>query len=484
MRTTHAASVLGRWHVSLLWLGTGLCVLVLAWLVMRQPTLGFLLAIPVIAIVLGITLFFGWDGVLSLKRVVSVLIWVAILFPPLRRLPGELPDVRPEFIIVLAAWGLIFLGYFGTGYPIRLRRCPAYKWFWLFGCSIVLSMGYATWLRGLALIWRDFWELAKVFLYFLIFALVTSQNISPTDLKRYYKMALFVFVFSAVFGFFQYIDFAGINEIISPYYATTHMSGMIIHGRITGTTGYPNEFGALMTLAASLALAGGLFLKERKLRLLCWGTLPVFGLALVLTLSRSALVSLFLAGATVLFLFLRQKGLKRRFRRLLTFVLLGCVIVAFILQVMPEKAFYRYGELMTFTEATSWQARVAHWETNFSIWLESPWLGWGPAKAEMGTLADNEWLFVLRRYGVVGLTVFLCLFGSLFFGLSRVRRANSDPSVVALTVALQGTFVGYTLYMMLVCVYHSLQLMPIFLLFLGLAYSQWRPRRTIQEEGS
>jgi len=471
----------GQWRVPLVWLAGGLGGLVLAWLVMRQPTIGSLLAVVVIVLLLGIALFFGREGVFLPSRILAPLLLVAIIFPYIR-LPAGIPDVRLELIIVLAVWGLLLLGHLATGQPIRLRRCPAYKWFVLFGFSIAVSMVYASFLRGQPLIGRDFWELAKVLLYFLIFTLVASLSISSTSLRRYYKFALITLGLSAFLGFLQYIDFAGVNQVVSPYYAPTQMRGLLVQGRIMGTTPNPNEFGALMVLAASLALSGVLFLQGRGPRMLCWGTLPIFGLALVLTLSRSALVALFLAAATVLFLFLRQKSLRRRLRRVVVLVLFGSIVGAFIFQLMPEKAVFRFGQLGAFTEASSWQARVENWKTHFAIWTESPWLGWGPGKATMGTIVDNEWLLLLRRYGVVGLAVFLCLFGSLFFSLSRIRKANPDPSVVALTVALQGTFVGYVLYMGLAAVYHSLQLMPIFVLFLGLAYSQWRPGKTTVQE--
>ena len=489
MRTTRAASTPSRWHVPLLWLGAGLCTLLVAWLVIRQPTLGSLLVVLVISILLGIAVFFGWDGILALKRVLVALLGAAILFPYIR-LPAGIPDVRPELIIILTAWGLLLLGYLATGHPIRLRRCPAYKWFGLVGFSIVLSMAHASFLSGQPLIGRDFWELAKVFFYFLLFAFVASLSISPTSLKRYYKFALIVLILSALFGFLQYIDFGGINRVVSPYYAPTQMRGLLVHGRITGTTGNPNEFGALMVLAASLALSGGLFFQERKLRMLCWGTLPVFGLALVLTLSRSALVALILAGVTVLFLFLRHRSINRRLRmnrrlrRVMALVLFGCVVGLAVLPLVPEKAFFRFSQLKAFTETTSWQGRVENWETHVALWQESPWLGWGPAKATMGTIVDNEWLLLLRRYGVIGLTVFLGLFGSSFLGLSRIRRVNSEPSLVALSVALQGTLVGYAVYMMVAAVYHCLQPMAILLLFLGLAYSQWQPKRTRLQEAS
>ena len=283
------------------------------------------------------------------------------------------------------------------------------------------------------------------------------------------------------FWFMQYIDFAGINQILSPYYAPTQMRGLLIHGRITGTTPNPNEFGALMVLAISLAISGVLFFEERKTRLLCWVALPVFGFALVLTMSRSSLVATFLAVGLILILFLKQRGIKYKWKRIFTLVAFAFIIGVFILQFAPEKALFRYSQLTTFTEATSWVARVEKWKTHFAIWMESPWFGWGPGKAAMGTIVDNEWLLLMRRYGVIGLSIFLGLFGSLFLGLSRIRNVNTEAPIIALTVALQGTFAGYALYMMLASIYHSLQLMPIFLLFLGLAYSQCGPKRMIQE---
>lgn len=468
----------GQWRVPLVWLAGGLGGLVLAWLVMRQPTIGSLLALAVVVIVLllGIALFFRRDGALSFRRVLLSLLVVAILFPYIR-LPAGIPDVRLELVIVLAAWGLLFLGYLATNQPIRLRRCPAYKWFVLFGFSIAVSMVYASFLRGQPLIGRDFWELAKLLQYVLTFALVASLSISPASLKRYYKLALVVLLLSALFGFLQYIDFAGINRVVSPYYAPTQMRALL-WGRVTGTTFNPNQFGALMVLAASLALSGGLFFQERRLRMLSWSGLPVFSLALLLSFSRTSLVALFVAGVTVLFLFLRQTGLKHGLKRVAGFALAGCIVGVLIWQVVPERGVLRFAELQAFTEARNWTARVSHWETQFGLWRQSLLLGWGPGKATMPTVVDNEWLRLLRRYGLVGTTVFVGLLGSLYLGLSHICRGSSELSVIALSVALRGTLVGYALYMMLAPIYGVPQLVVVLMLLLGLAYSQWRPRRT------
>jgi len=460
-----------RWRITFLWCGAGFGVLAILFLLLWPTLVGKICVTCIAILILALILLFQWNGVIVLKQVIPLLLTVSILFPYIR-LPGPIPDVRPEFIIALIAWFFIILSSASTGQPIHLRYCNVYKWFAIFAIVIMLSITYVAWFNNEMPIWRDFWELVKLILYFLIFVLVSSQRLTHSDLRRYYNLALIVFFISACFGFLQYINFGGINELVSPYYAPTQMRGLLVHGRITGTTPNPNEFGALMVLASSLALSGALFYREWKLSLFCWCSLFVYGIALFLTLSRTSLVCLFLAGLIIVFLFFREKGLRGKFNRILIVALLGCLLVVLLLQIMPEKAFTRFGELRTFTEATSFQARVETWKVHFDIWLGSPLFGWGPGKGEMSTIVDNEWLLILRRYGLVGLMVFISLFGCLFLGLPKTGTDNSDPSVKALIVALKGTFISYGLYMMLSSVYHSMQLMPILLLFVGLAYTQ------------
>ena len=402
---------------------------------------------------------------------VVLLLTVSILSPSIRVLNG-LPAIRLELIVVLIAWGLFFLGYLATNHPLTLRANPMYKWFVLFGLSILFSITYAALAKGYFPIGRDFWELGKLLEYFLIFALVANLRTSSADIKRYYKIALIIFMLSAFFGFAQYLNLGNINAVVSPYYAPTQMRGLLIHGRIMGTTGNPNEFGALMVLASSLALSGALFFWRRVSRVLSWLCVSVFILAVMYTLSRSALIALAIALAFVLFLY-AAKGMKpQEFRRLLLAILLLAIIGLVDMQLVPEKFVGRTAQLGDITQATSWQARVVNWRHNLSIWKQSPIFGWGPGKATMTTTADNEWVLLLRRYGIVGVVIFVLWFGRFYFGLRRIRRHALAEEVTALTIALQATLIAYAAYMIPAGIYHSLQLMPILLLFLGLAYSQ------------
>jgi hypothetical protein len=53
--------------------------------------------------------------------------------------------------------------------------------------------------------------------------------------------------------------------------------------------------------------------------------------------------------------------------------------------------------------------------------------------------------------------------------LTTSRTERASPEIVALTIALQATIPAYAVYMAAANVYHALQLMPLFLLLVGIA---------------
>jgi len=90
----------------------------------------------------------------------------------------------------------------------------------------------------------------------------------------------------------------------------------------------------------------------------------------------------------------------------------------------------------------------------------------------MATIVDNERILILRRYGIIGILIFISFFSSVYLGLSRIHHSSQAVEVKALVTALQATIVGNAVYMIPAGVYHRLQLMPILLLFIGPAYWQ------------
>lgn len=114
--------------------------------------------------------------------------------------------------------------------------------------------------------------------------------------------------------------------------------------------------------------------------------------------------------------------------------------------------------------------RVVRWEENWQIFSESPVLGWGPGKSSYATIVDSEYVFYLRRYGVVGLAFLLMLYGQLLrFGWKLLGFRSSVAwwmgafLITTLLVYLAANFVLYTFY--------TLQLLSLFWLMVGMGYS-------------
>lgn len=411
----------------------------------------------------------------KLKKIMLPLLIFAILFPPIR-LPFGIPAVRIEMILFIIVWVFLFLYYSSDGLTIKFYKLNVMKWFALFAFSIVLSTVYGAFFLDQILSGRDFFEPFKLLLLLLVFVFISNTHFSIQELDRIYKYSLIIFICSALFGFTQYLNIANINDWITPYYAPAHqMRGLLVHGRIVGTTANPNQFGAMMVLASSLAFSGALFFKKNKLRFFAWICLGVFMLALVLTLSRSAALSLVVALTFIYFIrYPSTMGIGRFIKKFIPICFLLTIIVYILMQIAPDTVWARLSGILEVAEQTSWQARVRMWEYHYDLWLKSPILGWGPAKETMGTIVDNEWLYLSRRYGIIGVTIFLFWWFSFYRGLVYVmKRADSDVTIV-LSIALQATLIAFAVFMLASAIYHDLQIMPLLMLFLGLTYTQLR----------
>ena len=151
------------------------------------------------------------------------------------------------------------------------------------------------------------------------------------------------------------------------------------------------------------------------------------------------------------------------------------------LQFAPEDFFMRIGSALNLATDTSWQTRLVIWENHLDIWKQSPLFGWGPGKATMTVTVDNEWLLLLRRYGALGVLVFILWFAGIYRTLSRIGRETKNNYTETFCAALQATLIAYAIYMIPAGVYHSLQLMPVLLILLGLAYTQRQSLQAVQQ---
>ncbi len=153
-----------------------------------------------------------------------------------------------------------------------------------------------------------------------------------------------------------------------------------------------------------------------------WNLAAVFlAITLLRTLSKTTIVAFVVAEAFVL---LRDSGVSRR--KLLAILLgSGLVVAAF------WKLIQAYFEVYTTTgnEAETLTGRVGVWDYVWDRSIEQPWIGHGfhsfrnviPAFGPFEPWhAHNELLQLFYAYGVVGILLFIAVYGSLFLQIRRL----------------------------------------------------------------
>jgi exopolysaccharide production protein ExoQ len=173
-----------------------------------------------------------------------------------------------------------------------------------------------------------------------------------------------------------------------------------------------------------------------------WNLASIFlAVTLLRTLSKTTIVAFIAGGALML---LRDSAVSRR--KLLVILIISCLVVAAFWGLIQA-----YFEVYTTTgnQAETLTGRVGIWGYVWEESLERPWLGHGfhsfrnvvPA---FGTFepwhAHNELLQLFYAYGVVGILLFLIVYGSLYLQLHRLPW-SSDKALfygLLLFIAIRG----------------------------------------------
>ncbi len=401
------------------------------------------------------------------------LICFAILSPPIRF--KLIPPVRLELILIIFAWILFILAKFAKGEKIKVKITPVHKWFFIFGVSFFLSVLWAFIIKGFLPIPRDFFEIIKLLKYFLIFAFVTNIDNDKINFKNYYFFTIYMFLISASVGLIQYFDlFHNFNESYIRYLNPAQFDGMIYGKRIVGTTGNPNDFGFLMVLASLFSLVGILWIRNVK-SIFISVFLIVFVFCIVLTLSRTALICLIVGILFVIFWkYPKKVKLKTWSKTLLLFIPIIAIFIIVIYFFAPQQFFLRIRSAINVKTESSVQIRLQIWKRELDIWKQSPLFGWGPGKTQMTRIVDSEWVLILRRYGLIGLVIFVLWLLSFYRGIVKIQKSIQNGMFLEIfSVSTQVSFIVMPVYMITLYVYHNLQITSILMIFLGLCYSQY-----------
>lgn len=307
--------------------------------------------------------------------------------------------------------------------------------------------------------WLEVFKNMKLLALFLIAANIRLDKERLTKLSNILVLSLFI---SALFGFAQFYNFAGVNSWLTPYFIYETQVHGLVTGRVVSFFGNSNVFAGFLLMGIGITLSKTIF----QARLQNIIPLTTFLVALFLTQSRTGLVCA-VAMAAVIFLLSAAKT-KKRFR----FVVMGGItaIVPFIaLKFAPERFFYRVSFLNDISTDNSYNVRLQVWKQVYEERVRGRMItGTGPV-SKLHYYYDNEWLQLLTNYGIIGVGIFLILFLIIFFKIGRMGKVNSE--LQGYSIAWQGIMVSYALYMVTLAVFQQLQMMPVIILFLGLLSS-------------
>lgn len=247
--------------------------------------------------------------------------------------------------------------------------------------------------------YRNYIEMVK-YAQFLPYLIISKY----INFKNYYKKAnlclLVITYFFILIFVIEYFNVFNLRKSLLEIYLGTnsaHFITALLGKRFTITGSDPNQGGAIALFLLFYQLV--YFNFNRNMKSLILALILVF--IVFSTQSRTVFIAMLVCGLiTIIF----SNNLKM-INKILIVSIVGSII--YLLFNFLEIEYIKLGFQM-FMEGDnhSVNVRVNNSETGLNLFLKSPIFGVGPAKNELSTVIDSEYVLILQRYGIMGVIVF------------------------------------------------------------------------------
>ena len=201
--------------------------------------------------------------------------------------------------------------------------------------------------------------------------------------------------------------------------------------RANSSLEHPVTFGTFMVLPPVLMGAMMWTNPERWRRKRSWFMLGAVSLGLLLSFTRAAWVSAFVAGLGVVVLLKAYR--ERRFQRLTAWAVASLILVVASGRV-PAKYFDRLKTLEDAKNDPAMMPRYQRWAYFYERSLQKPWLGWGAVTdaetmktLEYAASPHNTWLFLAVQRGWLATGIMIAILLALLKeGWAAIKAAPSE----------------------------------------------------------
>lgn len=394
-------------------------------------------------------------------HLVGFLIFSSIVLPPITAFPG--PDIRVEELFYFLVFPLLIIY---REKPAGDRYLTYFSYSVLaFGAAIVLSLNYGKYFLGVPTSINDYFELLKVLKLFIIVITISRFKLSKQEIYRLLYIVVFSFLLSAFIGLLQFYGLFGFDRITAPYYFAERIFD--IYNRMMGTFFNPNTYGTAVTLGIIVTMV--LFFYERSpgRKLFLVISAGIFAFTIALTQSRTALIVLLISFLSILFLNISRRQLSvKQITAILGFT---TFLLLIIVSLLSEQIITRFISLADISEDMSWNMRLLAWYLNMQLFFDSYLLGWGPAKIIHTSIVDSEYILILRRYGIIGFSIYILTYLIPIVRAYIMSRKEGIKELIGQIIVV-GTLV-FLIANITNPLFHEIQFMDFWALMLGVFFA-------------
>ena len=370
-----------------------------------------------------------YDG--SLEKVLYLLFFPVLLFSPFIRIPGfSFRFGASDFLLVLVTLAILKNGWWRKHL----------KALFLFAV-IALYLFITIVVNGLISVTNSYFEIYAVLKLFLLYIFFAEMN-PKMDLSPVFNICFIGLVCFNIIHYFNLFDFnahvmptyCGDNNIQLKYFGYDS-SGRPCTRRALGVMGNPNN-NALLFLFYLI-----LYAPRKEWRRL---NIVFFFIALTCFLccqSRTGMVAFAVVFiGNYLFAGIPMKRVIPQFVAVVgysAFVLNFAEIMAFLHIPLPVRPMNYSLSLLdgSALASHSWEERKRMWAYLLSMWSEHPLFGYGPDKNFFYAnklFAENEYILMLWRYGIIGLLMYLSLYLHPLLRTLKWLKSNENARRTAL----------------------------------------------------
>ena len=269
------------------------------------------------------------------------------------------------------------------------------------------------------------------------------------------KLLLAIGVLNALFTICQY-RFPNVTRPFQELFAMgdRHIDLLSEQGRAFGFFVNPNTNAVMLLLLAVPSVA--LFRLTSQFRYLVLGsfvmaTIVLTGSRTGLVLAAVAIVVLCVASRKFSYLIVLAPIAWGAYESLEFLVRTGAVRdwFPYLAELLLKIDGALHGDGFDLASVNSFHSRLENWELALDWYRTRPWLGCGPLREVLPSFVDNYYVYLLSRYGLVGLSLYalysVYVAALAIAALLRRSRPQSDWALVALTSVVVVNVANYTM---------------------------------------